>query len=155
MAKAPTLWKKGRGALGPLDPLLGRWHASAESPMGPMSCTREFSRLGSKGHIQLVADWAHSKFNYREVAIYSSGDDQKLRFWSFTSDGKRSEGALADATDIHPEAVGFEAQMPAGLARMAYWPDADVGFHFVVEARNKSGWKRFLSHHYKPAPASK
>jgi hypothetical protein len=32
-------------------------------------------------------------------------------------------GAFADVSDIHPEAIGFEAQMPAGLTRMAYWPD--------------------------------
>ena len=154
MAKTPTLWKKGRGALGPLDPLIGSWQASAASPMGPLSCTRVFSRLG-KGHVQLVADWSHPKFTYREVAIYSPGDDKTLRFWSFTSDGKRSEGAIADVTDLHPEAVGFEARMPAGLARMAYWPDETIGFHFVVEAKNKTGWKRFLSHHYKPAAPSK
>ena len=27
-------WKKGRGKLGVLDPLLGTWHAQVETPMG-------------------------------------------------------------------------------------------------------------------------
>jgi hypothetical protein len=49
------------------------------------------------------------------------------------------------------EAVGFEAQRPAGLARMAYWPDSDGDFFLVVESKNKKGWKRFLEHHYPPA----
>ncbi len=66
----------------------------------------------------------------------------------FTSDGKRSEGTLADVTDVHPEAVGFEAQMPAGLARMVYWPDEAGGFRWAVESKNKRGWKRFTEHHY-------
>ena len=37
------------------------------------------------------------------------GDNGIVCFWSFTSDGKRSQGSLADVTDIHPEAIGFEA----------------------------------------------
>jgi hypothetical protein len=50
------------------------------------------------------------------------------------------EGTLADATDLHPQAVGFEAQMDMGLARQAYWPDAEgTGFHWVVESRTKNG----------------
>jgi hypothetical protein len=32
--------------------------------------------------------------------------------------GQRSEGTLVDAGDLHAEAIGFEAEMPAGLARM-------------------------------------
>lgn len=78
----------------------------------------------------------------------------KLGYWSFTSAGRRSEGRLADVTDIHPQAVGFEAQMPAGLARMAYWPDGDGGFHRAVEAKNSKGWKRFTEHYDRPAPAA-
>jgi hypothetical protein len=89
---------------------------------------------------------------YEEIALFGATEDGQLAFWSFTSDGKRSQGTLADVTDLHAEAVGFEAQMPAGLARMAYWPDGDGGgFFFVVESKNKKGWKRFLKHHYRPA----
>ena len=87
-----------------------------------------------------------------DVAIIGAGDDGVVSFWSFTSDGKRSQGQVADVSEIHPEAIGFEAQMPAGLARMAYWPDEDgKGFYWAVEAKVKRGWKRFTSHHYRPA----
>jgi hypothetical protein len=75
----------------------------------------------------------------------------KLGLWSFTSDGKRSTGLVADVTDLHEEAVGFEAQMPAGLARMAYWPEEGGGSSWVVESKNAKGWKRFVHHHYRPA----
>ena len=30
--------------------------------------------------------------------------------------------------------------MPAGLARMTYWPVGGMGFHWVVESKNKNGW---------------
>jgi hypothetical protein len=77
--------------------------------------------------------------------------EKEICFWSFTSDGKQSEGKLADFSDIHPQAIGFEAQMPAGIGRMAYWPDDGEGFHWVVEAKTKKGWNRFVEHHYLPA----
>ena len=78
-----------------------------------------------------------------------------MSFWSFTSDGKRSEGVIADVSDVHPEAIGFEAQMPAGLARTVYWPDQEGGFHWAVESRNKQGWHRFTEHHYRDAKAKR
>ena len=77
--------------------------------------------------------------------------DGKVAFWSFTSDGKNSFGLLMDVTDIHPEAIGFEAKMPAGLARMAYWPDGGGGYYWAVEAKVKAGWRRFTEHHYRSA----
>ena len=55
---------------------------------------------------------------------------------------------LADVSDINPEAVGFEADMPAGRARMAYWPEQG-GFRFVVEAKTENGWSRFVDHSYR------
>jgi len=76
--------------------------------------------------------------------------DNVLTFWSFTSDGKNSRGALASGTDIHAEAICFEAQMPAGLARMIYWPNPEGGFNWAVESKTKKGWNRFTTHHYKP-----
>jgi hypothetical protein len=88
---------------------------------------------------------------YEETALFGAGDGGQVAFWSFTSDGKRSQGAVADVTDLHTEAVGFEAKMPAGLARMAYWPDGEDGFFFVVESKTAKGWRRFLHHHYRPA----
>jgi len=72
----------------------------------------------------------------------------EIAFWSFTSDGQRSEGRLADASDLHPEALGFEAEMPAGLARMVYWPAEGEGFNWVAESKEPAGWSRFVHHHY-------
>ncbi len=149
MAKASSNWKKGRGKLGPLDPLIGTWTASADSPMGKVQCTRTFTSILNGTFVQLEAEWKFGKGAYLEHAIYGPGADGTLAFWSFTSDGKRSEGKLADGTDIHPEAVCFEAQMPQGLARMIYWPNEDGTVSWAVESKNKKGWKRFTEHKYK------
>ena len=86
---------------------------------------------------------------YEEVALFGVGESGKLCFWSYTSDGKRSQGEIADVSDIHDKAIGFEAHMPAGLARMAYWPDETDGFHWAVESKNAKGWRRFTEHHYR------
>jgi hypothetical protein len=152
MATSKSTWKKGRGKLGFLEPLLGTWKAGSDSPMGPIQCTRTFTRVLNGTYIQLTAVWKFQEGVYEEIAYFGANPDGTIGFWSFTSDGKRSEGRVADVTDIHPQAIGFEAKMPAGLARMAYWPDDDEGFHWVVESKNKKGWKRFTQHHYFPAP---
>ena len=144
----PT-WKKGRGKLGPLAPLLGTWRAEADSPMGPITCTRTFTSVLGGKYIQLEADWHLPQGSYRELALIGVDAAGAVRVWSFTSDGKQSAGSLADVTDIHREAVGFEAQMPAGLARTAYWPDDAAGFRWVVESRTRKGWDRFTEHHYR------
>ena len=147
-----AIWKKGRGKLGPLDPLLGTWVAETDSPMGRLKCTRTFAKMGGEGKlITLIADWDLGGKHYIEQAIYGVGDDGKLAFWSFTSDGKRSVGLIADGTDIHPEAISFEAQMPAGLARMVYWPGNDKTINWAVESKTKKGWNRFTLHKYKAA----
>jgi hypothetical protein len=148
VTKKPLAWKKGRGRLGVLAPLIGTWKAVADSPMGPLRCTRTFARVLGENYVQLTARWEFGKGMYEEFAIYGAGQGGKLVFWSFTSDGKRSEGMLADVADVHPAAVGFEAQMPAGLARMIYWPDEVEGIRWAVEAKTKKGWKRFTEHHY-------
>jgi hypothetical protein len=161
-------WKKGRGKLGFLQPLLGRWSASADSEMGPLRCTRVFESVLGGSYVRLEARWEFGPSaakpveacpstppragrGYQEIALLGVGEGGQVCFWSFTSDGKRSHGHVADVTDLHPEAIGFEAQMPAGLARMAYWPDEGGGFCFVVESKNAKGWRRFLEHHYRPA----
>lgn len=160
-------WKKGRGKLGFLQPLLGSWQAAAESPMGPVRCSRVFEPVLGGSYIRLTARWEFGagakapeqcpepgqkrQGAYEEIARIGAGDEGKVCFWSFTSDGKRSQGTVADVTDINPEAVGFEAQMPAGLARMVYWPVEDGGFYLVVESRTAKGWNRFVRHHYHPA----
>ena len=144
-------WKKGRGKLGVLDPLLGTWVAEAESEMGPVRCTRLFTRILGGKYLELRATWAFAKSSYEDLTIIGVSDDGSLHSWSFTSDGKRSQGVLADASDLHPQAVGFESQMPAGLARQAYWPHPETGFEWAVESRTRKGWRRFVHHHYKPA----
>jgi hypothetical protein len=141
-------WKKGRGKLGPLQPLLGSWIATSDSPMGKLVCTRSFTSILGGKYIELKVLWDFGKNSYEETAIYGIKDNV-LSFWSFTSDGKRSEGYVSDAADIHPGAICFEAEMPAGIARMIYWPDEKEGFHWAVESKNKKGWNRFTEHHYK------
>ena len=150
MATAKKKWKKGRGKLGLLAPLVGSWEAEADSPMGKLKCTRIFEPVLGGNYIQLSATWLMGKSIYREHAILGLRDG-KLSFWSFTSDGKRSEGSIADGTDIHPEAICFEAAMPAGLARMVYWPGSETGFNWAVESKTKKGWNRFTLHQYKPS----
>ncbi len=143
-------WKKGAGKIGVLAPLMGAWKTDAMTPMGKVHCTRTFApALGGK-YVQLTARWEFGKGVYEETALYGIRDGA-LSFWSFTSDGKHSEGTIADGTDIHKEAIAFEAVMPAGLARMVYWPDGEKGFHWGVEAKTKKGWRRFTEHHYTPA----
>jgi hypothetical protein len=148
-------WKKGRGALGALKPLLGQW---VNEPSGraagasAVKCTRAFTGFGEKA-VQLDARWAMGKGReYREIAFFHAGPGGKLTFSSFTNDGKSSSGTQCDARDIHPQAIGFEAKMPAGSARMIYWPSDDGdGFNFAVEAKTKKGWRRFFLHTYRAA----
>jgi hypothetical protein len=152
---AQRAWKSGRGLHGPLKPLLGRWEASAAGPGAPsaMHCTRSFEPTLGGAWILLLARWDMGGGRvYEETALYGRGPEGKLSFFSFTSDGKNSEGILADGSDVHPEAIAFEARMPAGPARMIYWPAEQEGFYFAVESRTKKGWNRFMRHHYRPEP---
>ncbi len=149
MAKDSKQWKRGRGKLGILTPLLGNWQAKADTERGPVACFRSFSPILHGKFIQLSARWEFAQGNYEETAILGINSEGNVAFWSFTSDGKNSAGTLTNVTDIHPEAIGFEAHMPAGLARMAYWPDGEAGYYWAVEARLKAGWKRFTEHHYR------
>jgi hypothetical protein len=147
MAIKKSTWKKGKGKLGILAPLLGEWIAVADSPMGKVKCVRKFEQVLGKNYIQLDASWHFNNQVYTEHAIYGIKDGE-IVFWSFTSDGKNSSGKLADGNDVHAEAICFEAQMPAGIARMIYWP-SENGFDWAIESKNKKGWKRFTIHHYK------
>jgi len=149
MATKPIVWKKGRGKLGVFAPLMGSWKAKAKSPMGQVECTRTFEPILNGAYVQLTAHWKLPKSTYLEQAIFGIADG-KLSFWSFTSDGKQSLGTIADVSDIDARAFGFEAQMPAGLARTIYWAHPDGGFNWAVEAKTKKGWKRFTEHHYVP-----
>lgn len=150
-------WKKGRGKMGPMAPLIGRWEAKADTPMGPLTCIRDFQPFGD-GYVRLEAEWRFKGVSkpagkpakpYREVCLFGPGDEGVLSFWSYTSDGKKSSGRLAEGSDMHPQAICFEAQMDAGLARQVFWPDEKSGMHWIVEARTKKGWSRLASHHYR------
>jgi hypothetical protein len=147
-------WKAGRGLLGPLAPLLGRWTATAAGPgaASVMHCERSFQQVLDGKWVQLTASWQTGPDSaYEETALFGRTADGTLGFFSFTSDGKSSQGRLADAADVHPLAVAFEAQMPAGLARMVYWPAEEEGFYFAVESRTRTCWNRFMRHHYRAA----
>lgn len=143
MAKA---WKRGRGTLGPMAPLIGTWTAKDET--GRTLCRRTFARVLGGKYIQLAAEWDLGAKTYAEIALFGATPDG-LGFWSFTSDGKRSEGRVADVSDLHDDAIGFEADMPAGLARQAYWPADDGAVYWVVESKTKRGWNRFVRHCYR------
>ena len=143
------LWKKGRGKLGLFEPLIGIWVAESDTPMGKMKCTRTFAKLYGDKWITLDADWDFGGKHYVEHAVYGVADDGAITFWSFTSDGKRSEGKLADGNDVHSEAIAFEAQMPAGRARMIYWPHEDGSVNWAVESKTKKEWNRFTHHTYR------
>ena len=149
-------WKKGRGLLGPLQPLLGDWRtvqAEGGTPAAHMACSRSFTPFG-KGWVRLDARWQTEPDKaYCETAFFGPVEDGALGCFSFTNDGKRSTGRLADGSDVHPDAIAFEAEMPAGLARMIYWPreDGGPGFLFAVESKTKKGWNRFLTQRFGPA----
>ena len=150
----PQVWKKGRGKLGPMAPLLGRWKAQADTPMGPIACIRDYQKFGD-GYVKLEAEWIFkakgASKSYREVCLFGPDKDGVLTYWSYTNDGKKSSGRLSEAPDVHPDAVCFEAQMEAGLARQVFWPDEKTGMRWAVESRTKKGWSRFSEHHYRPA----
>lgn len=145
-----TRWQKGKGKMGALEPLLGSWYAETETSMGLVGCTRTFTRILSGRGVRLEAIWRlPDRTTYEEEAIFVPRSGGQIGFWSFTSDGKRSEGSEVDASEVHPDAVAFEAEMPAGRARMVYWPGEDGGLQWAVESKNKKGWKRFTHHRYR------
>lgn len=147
-------WKKTRGKLGPMAPLLGSWIASADSPMGHVTCLRTYNKFG-EGYVRLEAEWKFASRepgqSYREICLFGPDSDDVLTYWSYTSDGKKSSGKLAEALDVHRQSVCFEARMEAGFARQVFWPADSGGMHWIVESRTKKGWRRIADHHYRPA----
>jgi len=103
MKKTAHTWKTGRGKLGTLAPLIGSWEAKAETPLGRVRCTRSFTPVLGGTYVQLIARWKFKKGIYAEQALFGVDENRKLAFWSFTSDGKHSQGAIADASDIPPQ----------------------------------------------------
>ena len=54
-------WKKGRGKLGVLDPLLGEWIADAVTPMGSVRCRRTRAKTLGGTRIEMRVRCAFSK----------------------------------------------------------------------------------------------
>ncbi len=149
-------WKKGRGKLGAFKPLIGSWRAAGDGPMGDFECVRTFREaLGGK-YVELRADWRFGDAlkpgaapGYEDLTLFGPRDETGLGFWSFTSDGKRSEGWLSSAEDIHEKALCFEADMPAGRARQVYYPDPEgLGLRWLVQRQVKKGWSEIAAHLY-------
>ena len=143
-------WKKGRGKLGLFTPLLGQWitNEGSEEEENP-ECHRCFEHTLDKKYIKLEVLWKLKSKEYFDHTLIGLNEKKEICFWSFTSDGKNSQGVLTDVSDIHPEAIGFVAEMPAGTARQAYWPDEEGGFFWVVESKTKKGWNRFIKQQFK------
>ncbi|MEZ5472996.1 MAG: hypothetical protein R3E90_14595 [Marinicella sp.] len=141
-------WQKGRGKLGIFKPLLGSWVCETDTERGPLVCSRTFEPFLDNKYIKLTVIWHFVTSNYEEYCLFGVDKDQQMAFWSFTNDGKQSNGLLTDVSDIHPQAIGFAAQMPAGFARQFYWPDDQGGFYWAVESKTSKGWNRFVEHHY-------
>lgn len=144
-------WKKGRGKLGVFAPLLGNWICESDTERGPVVVTRQFEKTLDGKYIELRVQWKFAKTSYEELALFGVGRDKAIHFWSFTSDGKNSQGILSDAGDINENNLAFEATMDAGVARQVYWPHEREGFHWAVESKTRKGWNRFVDHHYRRA----
>lgn len=71
MSTKPT-WKKGRGKLGILAPLVGTWHADADTPdgrPGKIHCERRFKKALNNSYVELTAIWHMSDTIYEERAF--------------------------------------------------------------------------------------
>lgn len=144
-------WKRGRGKLGLLSPLLGAWITNEGSDESTKpECHKVFEQTLDKKYVKMEARWLLEKNVYEDLTLFGLNASKEICFWSFTSDGKNSTGKLTDVSDIHPEAIGFVAEMPAGTARQAYWPAEEGGFYWTVESKTKKGWNRFLYQHFTP-----
>ncbi|MEZ5102285.1 MAG: hypothetical protein R3C15_21280 [Thermoleophilia bacterium] len=75
---------------------------------------------------------------------------------SFTSDGKQSVGVRVEADDLPSGAIAFDSELPAGLARQAYWPgDGGVAFHWAVSSMTGGGWRPLVEHAYRRRAAGR
>lgn len=141
-------WKTGRGKMGFMQPMLGKWIAiDPDTPMGKVVCQREFTRILDGKFIRLEANWSigDGAKTYQEIAHYGLNRSKLPAFWSFTSDGGHSEGLLADVSEMAPGAMGFEAEMPSGLARFGFWPE-EHQMIWAAEAKTKRGWSQMIRH---------
>ena len=80
-----TVWKSGRGALGVLKPLLGRWATETEGPsnFGTIRVTRRFETVLGGAWVRLDVLWAlGGGKTYEEIALFGKGEDGALAFTS-------------------------------------------------------------------------
>lgn len=141
-------WKLGRGKMGFMKPLLGRWVAEVPAtPMGKVVCYRTYEEILDGKFIRLVADWniGDGKKTYQEIAHYGLSREKIPAFWSFTSDGGHSYGEIAVVDDMDPTARGFHAEMPSGMARFGFW-QSDAGMIWAADAQTKAGWTSMIRH---------
>lgn len=141
-------WRRGRGRLGVLAPLLGAWVAEGESEAGPYRCERRFARALHGTYIELRAEWRLPGRTYDEVALHGHDRDGMLRFWSFTSDGRQATGVRVEPDDLSHAGIAFEADLPAGRVRFAYMAPPDGDLLYTVESWTAQGWNRFVEHRY-------
>ena len=147
-------WRPGQGRLGRFDPLLGSWVAEGAGPAGLYHCERRFDRVLGGAYVQLVVTWAIEGGVSEELALFAPSAEGELTMWSFTSDGRQAQGRWVEPWDLPRPNLAFEADMPSGRARFAYWPDKPAGgVRYVVEARDGRTWRRLLEHVYTPLGA--
>ena len=146
--------RNGDATLRSFAPLLDRtWVAEGDGPMGRYTCERRFERVLQRKFVRMTVEWEFDEKTYEEIAMFGRDPREKrLAFWSFQSDGKNSHGVCVAADDAPEGAVVFEAEMPAGLARMLLWLTDDRSrLRFAVENRTKKGWNRLLEQCHTPA----
>lgn len=146
-------WQRGRGRLGVLAPLLGRWVAEGDGEGGPYRCERRFERALHGSYIELRAEWRLPGREYDEVALHGHDRDGALRFWSFTSDGTQANGWRVEPDDLPHPGIAFEADLPAGRTRFAYMTLPGGELLYVAESQTERGWNRFVEHRYAPLEA--
>lgn len=144
-------WKKGRGKLGVFEPLIRSWicNKGSKDRTNPQ-CIRTYKYGLSDNYIIADITWFLGDKNYTDHTIIGLDENKIITFWSFTSDGKNSTGKFCDVGDVHELAFGFEANMPAGIARQVFWPNEENGFNWAVESKTKKGWNRFVTQKFIP-----
>jgi len=138
------------------EPLVGRkWVFAGSGPMGKHRCTREYRSILAGNYVEMTSTWDLTGESYEELAVFGvDRDDRKLKFWSFTSDGKRTVGTEVAVAEAPAGTLAFEADMHAGKGRTLPTVGAGGKTHDVaVEAKpnRAKGFKRFLDQAFRPA----
>ncbi len=97
-------------------------------------CTRTIAPAFADKYIQVNALWELDNGTFEELELIGKDLKGVVNYWTFSSDGKFSNGQLIDANDVIPGAVGFEAPSASGKVRAPYWPEEN-GFGWAVETQ--------------------